>query len=280
MEFVKAPPGRDLSLSGLSLRVPALAAGAADFGVTTVPYVLAAQAEAGGGLPVRFISVFHQRHPIAGVVADESPIAVIGDLAGRRTASHTLPWFVTEYGYGLRAAGMAADFVPSSGGDYGAAALAGGLVEVVPTWADTLPVVRRTAGFAVRAIPLGLSAYSSGVIAADRVPAEVAARMRDALAAAMELQRRRPDLGATAYQAKFPQIPLDDIRLSWSSFVRHGWGEGPAGSMDERTWQRTVALTSAMHSLPAPAPERLYRPDLLVDAPEGVLAAAPGGPSS
>lgn len=275
VEFVNAPPGRDLSLSGLSLRVPALAAGAAEFGVSTVPYLMAAQAEAGGTLPVRFISVFHQRHPVSAVVGEDSPLRSPSDLAGRRTAAHTLPWFVAEYEYALAATGMGpAEFVQTEGRDYGAGLLATGEVDVVPTWADTLPVVRRTAGFAVRAIPLGIGAYASGVIAADRVPTDVASRMRDALAAALELQRQQPELGVQAYRARFPQIPVDDIRLSWSSFVRHGWGDHPAGSMEEGTWDRTVAITAAAHSLPRAAPESLYRRDLLPDVLAGVAAAA------
>lgn len=268
-----APPGRDLSLSGLSVRVPALAAGAAEFGVSTVPYVMAAQAEAGGSLPVRFVSMFHQRHPLAGVVPDASDLRRPDELAGRRTAAHSLPWFVAEYEYALAATGVGrAAFVPTDGGDYGAALLATGEVDVVPAWADTLPVVRRTARFAVRAVPLGLTTYAAGVIAADRVPAEVAERMRDALAAALELQRANPEIGVRAYHARFPRIPLDDIRLGWDSFVAHGWGDTPAGAMHESTWRRTAEMTAAAHSLPTTPPELLYRPDLLAD-PDLVSAA-------
>jgi hypothetical protein len=43
--------------------------GFGNFALTAVAYLLAAQTEARGRLPVRFIATVHQRNPIAGVTS-------------------------------------------------------------------------------------------------------------------------------------------------------------------------------------------------------------------
>lgn len=62
-----------------------MAAGHADFALTSVVYLLAAQTEAAGSLPVRFVATAHQRSPIAGVVREDCGMRTPEDLAGART---------------------------------------------------------------------------------------------------------------------------------------------------------------------------------------------------
>ena len=86
VEFVPAARPPDYSLSGFTARVKAVASGHADFALTSVVYLLAAQTEAAGSLPVRFVATAHQRNPIAGVVREDCGMRTPEDLAGARTA--------------------------------------------------------------------------------------------------------------------------------------------------------------------------------------------------
>lgn len=74
VEFVPAARAPDLSLSGFTARVKAVAAGDADFALTAAVYLLAAQTQTAGRLPVRFIAAAHQRNPIVGVVREDSSL--------------------------------------------------------------------------------------------------------------------------------------------------------------------------------------------------------------
>lgn len=199
-----------------------VAAGDADFGLTAVVYLLQAQAEAEGQLPVRFVGVLHQRNPISGMVAEQSGLREPHDLAGRRTAEWALRWMRDEYTAALARLDLrAGPFVEVADGHDPSALLARGDIDVIPTWADTVPV-RSKAGVRVLPVSLDLPVYASGVVAADHVTDEVAARMRDALGAGLELQRRHPELGIAEFSRRYPSIPRTDVEVNWSLFDRFG----------------------------------------------------------
>lgn len=118
----------------------------------------------------------------------------------------------------------------------------------------------------VRVLPvcLDLPVYASGVVAADHVPDEVAERMRDALGAGLELQRRDPGVGVSEFLRRYPSIPRTDAEVNWSLFDRFAFPDAaPPGSMSARRWWDTIAHTVKAHHL-APVPDdRVYRSALL-----------------
>lgn len=224
---------------------------------------MAAQEEAGGTIPVRFVASLHQRNPVAGIVRADSDIKRPEDLSGRRVAGHSLTWFVTEYEAAMDHLGLGRpEVVGGAEGSYGAATLVRGEVDVIPAWADVVTVVQAKTGFPMRSVPLDVDVYSTGLIAADRVPLELAKRVRDAMRAGFELQRADPELGFGAFIARFPSMTIDDIRLNWSHFEELASGRDPHGAMEAATWERTIAYTAKTHAVPPMAPEALYRPEM------------------
>lgn len=266
VEFVAASPTPDYTLRGFSERPRAVARGDAEFAVTSVAYTLAAQTNAAGELPARFAAVLHRRNPVVGIVLEHSDILDVADLPGRRTANWALTWFVREYEAALAVRGLAPPvLVPVSDTSYGAEALASGAVDVVPTWADTLPIVRTRVGRPVRAISLDVDVYASGLLAADRVPLDVVRRMRDALVEGFERQQQDPHLGIEMFRRSFPNVSPEDVQTNWSLFNRSALGEEPLGSMSDRGWRDTIAYMTQTHGLCATPPERLYRSELAAD---------------
>ena len=108
-------------------------------------------------------------------------------------------------------------------------------------------------------MPLGLDVYSSGLVAADRLPHELVARMTAAVVAALERQRHEPELGLPEVVARAPRVVPDDAREGWRLVEpRIFTGEAP-GSMSPDRWALTVAYLSRAHGLaPVPA-ERMFR---------------------
>lgn len=147
---------RDLDvelLDGRGSTTEQIASGDAEFGLTAVVYYLRAQAAHRQPLAARFVMAFHQRDPIAGLVRDDSAVRSPADLAGARAARWQLSWMVPAYAAALEGLGLDPPVVVDVEGDP-SAALRDGTVDVVPTWADTVPV-RSYGGVAVRAVPVG-----------------------------------------------------------------------------------------------------------------------------
>ncbi len=283
VEFVRAAAAPDWTLRGLSARVNAVVAGDAEFALTSVAYLVSAQTDAGGCMPARFVAVSHQRNPIAAVVRADSDFEYPADLPNARAALWCLPWFTQEYVGTLAHLGLGhATVVGSSGGvdldTLGGMnrALRDGDVDVLPVWMDMTPYHREArftdAGFPTRVIPLDVDVYTTGLLAADRLPLELVTRMRDAFTAGYELQREDPEPGIAAFRRRFPDISDEHIRRNWALFEPNAFDGVPPGSMDAERWQETIGYTAATHGLSVFPAETLYRPELLSPALE--LASA------
>lgn len=259
VEFVDMVPARDTSLAALSVRVDAVADGAADFAVTAIPYLLAANARR--SVSARFVMSFHQRSPIAAVVREDAPVVELDDLAGAKTAHHGLDWFVKDYEAALREVGLDEPKMVDTpyGGAYGAHALARRQIDVVPTWVDTLPILQATALCEVRAIPLDIDVLTTGLLAADRIPADIVARMCAALRAGLNAQRTTPDTGIAEYVRQFPDIPVAQAQLGWTTHAEYAADRFRADISNEALWERTINYTAATHGIRPPALEDVYR---------------------
>lgn len=275
VEFLDPVRPRDLSLRGLSVRVAALAAGVCDIAVTGISYLLAAQAEAGTSVGARFVAALHQRSPIAGIVAESSDVSEPFDLAGKSIAGHGLSWMVQEYqGAMLRAGFDPGPVVETDGWGYGARSLTRGDVAVIPAWVDTVAGIQSNAGSTMRAVPLEVEVYASGLLAADRVPTDVVARFLTALAGGMALQRVQPETGVHAYHCRYPQVTKEYLRLAWALYVPNAVTcEDPllAGR-----WEASAAFYAAVHNLPVPSTEDVCRTERIkerADDPAGLAAS-------
>lgn len=262
VEFVDPVPPRDMTLEGLSVRVNAVDAGAADFAVTGVAYLLAAQAAANTSLGVRFVTTFHQRSPIAGIVPASSDVHGPADLQGKLTAAHGLAWMVHEYEAALAHTGLEpAPMVDANDGPYAARSLARGEAEVSPAWVDTIPSIQRGAETAFRAVPLDVRVYATGLLASDDVPDELAGRMADAVAEGVALQRAQPEVGIDVYHRHYPKASKDDLHLAWSVYAPNGPGDG-ATLMSPERWEATTAFYARAYDLPAVEVAAVCRPEL------------------
>jgi len=261
VQFVPAARFRDFSLSGFTTRITAVADGDADFALTSAVYLLAAQAEADSCLPVRFVAAAHQRNPIVGVVREDSDLRTPADLAGARAARWSIPWFTQEYAGALEHMGLKTPQIVEVPGDLDEA-LGAGEIDVIPTWMD-MTLYHRDAGFRMRTIPLDIPVYTTGLVAADRVPRDVVARVRDAFVAGHELQRRQPELGLAAFRRYFPSVSEEHARANWALYEPYAFDGVPPGDMDAERWHDTIGYAATTHGLPALPGEQMYRPDFL-----------------
>ena len=247
-----------------------MAAGGADFCLTSVTHYLTARAQAAGpggveagDLAARFVSVVVRRSPMAGLVLADSALRTPADLGGRRLGGPTGSRLVAEFRAGMAALSLAEpELVPL---DYSLApaAMARGECDMVCDFVDLLPRVRRQAGVPVRAVPLGLDVYSSGLVAADHLPDELVSRMQTAVAAALERQRQDPKAGFDELAARYPDAdPLEALE-GWSLAEPNIFTGPVPGSADAQTWARTITHLAGAHGLPVPEPETVYRPELV-----------------
>lgn len=271
VEFVGCARAADYSLQGFTTRPKAIAAGDADFGLSSVAYLLAAQTELGGRLPVRFAAVAHQRNPIVAIVRADSDLEEPEDLPGARAASWSIPWFTQEYAGALAYMGLGKPEVVERSEDLDGA-LGRGEIDVIPTWMD-MTLYHRKAELQIRTIPLDIEVYTTGLIAADRVPVELVTRFRDAWAAGYELQLEQPGLGIAGFRRQYPDVSEEHIRANWAVFEPYaGDGIVTPGSMDAERWRETIDYTVSTHGLSLFAGHHLYRPELLTPAPEYAAA--------
>ncbi len=265
VEFTGCARAPDWTLRGFTARPKAVAAGEADFALTSVAYALAAQTELEGRLGARFAAVSHQRNPIAAIVREDSGLESPDELEGLPAAQWNMPWFAQEYAGAMSFLGLDPPVMADSADPD--AQLERGEVDVIPTWVDmTLNHVDK--GYAVRPIGLDIETYATGLLAADRLPLELVARMRDAFVAGYELQLDQPELGIAAFRRRFPDISEQHIRDSWSLFEPYAFDGGTPGAMHAERWETTIEHTAETHGLSTFPGERIYRPELLAPAVE------------
>lgn len=244
-----------------------MAEGGADFCLTSVGYFLRAlsdravsdRAVSGAPLPARFAGIMLQHTHMAAIVAADSPLRAPSDLPGRRVGGGP---FVVDYQGCLRALGLGpGEEVPM---DYldAPAALARGEIDAVADFVDTLPLTRRRAGVPVRLIPFAVEIYGSGLVAADRLPPSVVARMRAAMAAALERQRQDPERALPELRRRYPNADPEGALEGWSVIEPHIFTGVEPGSMEPARWEATIAHLCAVHGFSAPGPDQVYRPEL------------------
>jgi ABC-type nitrate/sulfonate/bicarbonate transport system substrate-binding protein len=265
VEFLDCARATDYTLEGFAVRPKAVASGYADFAFTAVPYVLAAQTELGGALGARFAAVCHQRNPITAIVREDSRFQSPADLQGTRAARWSMPWFAQEYMGAMSFMGLDPSVLVD--GPDADAALLSGEVDVIPTWMD-MTLYRVEKGYAVRTIPLDIETYSTGLLAADRLPLELVTRMRDALAAGHQLQLDQPELGLAAFRRRFPKVSEQHILDNWALYEPYAFDGDAPGAMHADRWETTIEHTAATHGLSPFAAEQVYRPELLAPAVE------------
>ena len=266
VEFVPCAKAPDYSLQGFTARPKAVAAGDADFALSGVAYLLAAQTEADGRLPVRFAAISHQRNPISAVVRADSTFEEPEDLQGARAVRWSMPWFTAEYAGAMAHMGLEPPVIVDSSDRKLDPALGRGEIDVIPTWMDMTLHHHRRADFPIRAIPLDIEVYTTGLIAADRLPLELVTRMRDAFVAGYHLQLEQPELGIAGFRRRYPDVSEEHIRSNWALFEPNAFDGGRPGSMDAERWRTTIDYTAATHGLSVFAGDRLYRPELLAPA--------------
>ncbi|HET7720103.1 MAG TPA: ABC transporter substrate-binding protein, partial [Acidimicrobiales bacterium] len=83
-----------------------VAAGGADFTLTSVTHYLTARAQS-GNLAARFVSVVVRRSPMSGFVVADSPLTTPADLAGRRLGGPETSRLVNEFRAGMDMLGLA-----------------------------------------------------------------------------------------------------------------------------------------------------------------------------
>ena len=200
---------------------------------------------------------------MAGLVRADSAIGTPADLSHARLGGPPDGRLVAEYQAALDHLGLPRSEVVATDYADAPAALGRAEIDAVADYVDLIPRTRRQAGVPVRAVPFDLAVYSSGLVAADRVPADVVDRMAAAVVAALERQREDPDAGVAALLARYPDVDPSEALEGWSLAEPNIFTGDRLGSMDEGRWGATLDFLTQAHDLPVPRPETVYRPDRL-----------------
>jgi len=193
-----------------------------------------------------------------------------------------MPWFAQEYAGALDSMGLRAPVMIDTPGDLDPA-LGSGLVDVLPVWIGDTTAARMQgmvchhdgAPFGIRAIALDLPVYTTGLVAADRLPSDVVRAMRDAYVAGYQLQLDRPELGMAGFRRFFPDVSEQYARTNWALFAPYAFDGVPPGNMDAARWRETIAHTARTHGLSTFPGDRIYRPELAhVEPGESLVSVA------
>lgn len=254
VELVESAPGAE--------RVRQLASGAGDFLLTASLYYLQALTQ-DGALPVRFVSVVHQRSSVAVLVREDSDLFAAADVEGCRLAGPPdgvgLGWLVAECCEGLARLGVGQPERVELDYAQAVVALGEGTVDAIADLAERAPLVARRAGVPLRAIPVGGAAYLSGVAAGDWVPSHLVARMCSAVAVTLERQRHEPQRGLGELVSDHPAVDREEALASWLLLEPFVFVDDGPGGMGERRWAETVRCAAAVHGTAAFAASRMVR---------------------
>ena len=252
-----------LDPSGGPDNVVRVGSGDSDFALTSVQHYLSARAEH-GDIPARFVAMVVQRSPIGALVPAASPWRTPADLAGLRVAGDPANPQVAEFFATLDHLGIDRPALVDVGAGNGPAALGRGEVDAIVALVDAMPRRRRQAGMDLRAVRIGRDdVYGSGVIAADRLPDELVAKVRAGVVAALEAQRLGPDAGLAQMADRYGDDRTDDAPEGWRMLQEFVFTDVPTGSMDADQWRTTLEFLCRARGFPVPAPESVYRPQFL-----------------
>lgn len=261
MEFLE--PGRGRGPQNI-VRV---AEGDSDFCLTSVHHYLSALQQSEGGLTARFVAIVVRHSPIGAIVHAESPVVTPDDLEQRRIAASPDKPHGSEFLMTLRHLGYApSELVELAPEDVGAG-LARGEVDALVEFVDALPRLRRLAGCSLRAVPVGLPIYASGLVAADRLSDELVDRMRIALVRALRSQRADPKGGLAELVHRYPEVSAADAVEGWQLIEPYIFGGNRPGEMDTAEWHETLRLLCRARGLPMVEPDRVHRSELCVAPP-------------
>ncbi len=253
VDILEPAPGAD--------NVRRVADGGADFCLTSVNYYLIAQAET-RPLAARFAAIVTQRSPMAALVAESSSLTRPTDLPGRRLGGPADSHLVVEYMAALNHLGLGPPVLVRMPYEQSPAALGRGEIDTIADFVDLIPRTRRQAGVPLRAIPFGIEVYASGLVAADRLPIELVARVRLAIVAALERQRQHRERGLETLLRRYPQSDASDALEGWRLLEPNIFAGPPPGSMTADRWRATIEYAASALRLSAPPAESVYRPEL------------------
>ncbi len=218
MNGLFAEQGVDVEIldpSGGPDNIVRVGAGDSDFALTSVQHYLSARAEH-GDIPARFVAMVVQRSPIGALVPATSAVREPADLAGCRVGGDPTNPQVIEFLATLDHLGIDRPTLVEVVAGTGPAALGRGEVDAIVALVDALPRRRRQAGIDLRAILVGRDdVYGSGVIAGDRLPDDLVAKMRAGVVAALEAQRLGPDAGLAQMADRYGDDRTDDAPEGW-----------------------------------------------------------------
>lgn len=239
-----------------------VAEGRVDACLTSVHHLLTAT-QRYGPLPARFVAIVVRRSPMSALVPLDSPLQTAADLAGRRyggspDGAHTKEFLATLDHLGIEAPIQV-------GGDDGGAALAQGDADFFIEYVDTVPRHTRLLGMRLRAIPVGLDIYSSGLVVGDRMPEPTVTALIGTLVASLEQQRAEGGRGLQELMARYPDTVAAEALEGWQLVQPYIFTGAAPGSMRTDEWARTLQLLTKARGLPVPAPESIYRPEFATD---------------
>lgn len=240
--------------------VESVATGDCDFCLTSVLHLMREKA-AKPQLAARFVAMVMSRSPISALVPEDSPVRRPEDLAGLRVAGSPGNHHVDDYRAAMVTLGIKPPKIVPTPYGQAPAALGRGEVDVVADFAELVPRTRRQAGIAVRPVRFHLDIYASGLVGADRLPADLVRRMRAAVVAALELQHRDPTAGLAAFSQRYPAVEPADALEGWALMEPGVFTGEELGSMDPHRWERTIAHVARTYGFALPAPETVYHPD-------------------
>ncbi|MBV8527233.1 MAG: ABC transporter substrate-binding protein, partial [Candidatus Dormibacteraeota bacterium] len=205
-----------------------VADGRRDACLTSVHHLLTAT-QRNGPLAARFVAIIVRRSPISALVPLDSPLTTPADLAGRPFASSPDGAHTKEFLAILRHLGIEAPAL--TGHDDAWGALGRGDVDFIVDFVDTVPRVSRMVGTRLRAIPVGLDTYASGLLVGDAMPEATVTPLVETLVASLEAQRTEAGRGLPDLMRRYPDTVAAEALEGWQLVEPYIFTGDPPGSM-------------------------------------------------